>query len=66
VDRLDRDPLWTVRDVAAYLQLTVKGIYSLVEQRRIPVIKVSNRVRFQPQGVVAWVEQRRVVPLDRK
>ena len=58
--------LWTVREVAAFLRLTPKGIYSLVERRVLPFIKISNRLRFDPKDVVRWVEQRRVAPLERR
>jgi excisionase family DNA binding protein len=52
--------LLTVDEVAEFLRLTAKGIYSLVEQRRIPFIKVSNRLRFARADVLAWLEGNRV------
>lgn len=58
--------LWSVEDVAQFLKLTPKGIYSLVSQRRIPFIKVSNRLRFVPGDVIRLLEQQRVEPLQRR
>lgn len=52
--------LMTVEEVAALLRLTPKGVYSMVEARRIPFIKVSNRVRFLRDDVVAWLQRNRV------
>lgn len=54
------ETLLTVDDVAALLRLTVKGVYSLVEGRRIPFVKVSNRVRFLPGDVRSWLQENRV------
>lgn len=54
------EALLTVDDVAALLRLTVKGVYSLVEGRRIPFVKVSNRVRFLPDDVRSWLQENRV------
>jgi len=54
------EQLWSVRDVAHYLQLKPKGIYALVERREIPFVRVSNRLRFLRADVLAWVEENRV------
>jgi excisionase family DNA binding protein len=32
----------------------------MVAARRIPFIKISNRVRFERSAVVAWLERNRV------
>lgn len=52
--------LLTVPEVADLLRLKPKGIYSMVAARKIPFIRVSNRVRFRRDDVVAWLEQNRV------
>jgi excisionase family DNA binding protein len=57
------DALLTVPEVAALLRLTRKGIYALVEGRKIPFIKVSNRVRFRRGDVEAWLKAQTVEPL---
>lgn len=66
-DRVAHEPdsaggelLLTVPEVAALLRLTVKGIYAMVEARRIPFIKVSNRVRFLRADVLRWLSENRV------
>lgn len=56
--------LLTVEELAARLKLSVKGIYNLVETRRIPHLKVSSRLRFLPSETQAWLEESRV-PLRR-
>ena len=56
----DLPRLLDVKQVAELLGLTVKGVYSLVENRRIPSLRVSNRVRFSRSDVVAWLKENRV------
>ena len=52
--------LLTVRDVAALLRFKPSGVYALVAAKRIPYIKISNRVRFDRADVVAWLQRNRV------
>lgn len=52
--------LLTVPEVALLLRLTTKGIYAMVEARRIPFVKVSNRIRFLRSDVVLWLSENRV------
>ncbi len=56
----DAHHLLTVEEVADWLRLTPKGIYCLVEGRRIPFIKVASRVRFFRTDIVAWLRANRV------
>ena len=57
------EQLLTVPEVAAQLRLTRKGVYALIETRRIPFVRVSNRVRFLRHDVERWLEQNRVAAL---
>lgn len=56
----DDTDLLTVPEVATLLRLTDKGIYAMVSARRIPFVKVSNRVRFLRVDVVRWLRENRV------
>lgn len=64
------DRLWQVNDVARFLDLTRKGVYGLVETRRIPFIRVPGRgrrggpIRFVRADVLAWLQQNRVPTLE--
>jgi excisionase family DNA binding protein len=53
-------PLLTVEELAKLLRLTTKGVYALVESRRIAFVRVSNRVRFLRKDVLAWLQGNRV------
>lgn len=59
-DQRGAPDLLTVREVAELLRLTPKGIYSLVEGRRIPFVKISNRVRFFHADIVEYLRKNRV------
>lgn len=52
--------LLTVTEVADWLRLTPKGIYALVEARRIPFVKISNRLRFFSGEIENWLRDNRV------
>jgi excisionase family DNA binding protein len=52
--------LLTVEELAVWLRLTPKGVYSLVEARRIPFVKVSNRLRFFAGEIQNWLRDSRV------
>ena len=47
--------LLTVDEVAELLRLTPKGVYAMAAARRIPHVKVSNRLRFVRQEIERWI-----------
>ena len=53
-------PLMTVDEVAELLQLRPRGVYGLVERRAIPVVRVSNRIRFVRSDIERWLAANRV------
>jgi excisionase family DNA binding protein len=55
--------LWTKKDVARFLQRSVSSIDHAVASRKIPYLKVSRHVRFDPETVRAWVAQMSVKPI---
>ena len=59
------DDLLTVVDVAKLLRLKTAGVYALVEARRIPSIKISNRVRFLRDDVMKWIAKNRRREVER-
>ena len=65
VSRFGLDELLTVPEVAELLRFTVKGIYPLVEARRIPFVRISNRLRFCQTDVLAWLRENRVPSVER-
>lgn len=62
---MDRSDLLTVEEVAGLLRLTTKGVYAMTSARRIPFVRVSNRIRFRRDEVEGWLDGNRVAVLKR-
>jgi excisionase family DNA binding protein len=61
-------PLPTLLDaieVAEILKTTPRHVRRLVEERRIPFLKVGRFVRFDPTELELWLASRRVAVTDR-
>lgn len=54
-------PLWSACHVAAHLALTRKCVYGLVARGVLPVIRVGNRLRFDPDDIRDWLRRNRKV-----
>ncbi len=53
--------LLDVAGVAELLNISERHVRRLVFERRIPYLKVGNRVRFDKAEVAAWIDTLRVV-----
>lgn len=52
--------LWTVRDVATFLQVPVGTIYQWrVRSEGPPAMRLGRHLRFDPAEVVAWARRQR-------
>ncbi len=53
----ETEPLWTVSDVARYLQLEPETVRVMARNQEIPAFKLkrSNRWRFRKVDVQKWV-----------
>jgi len=56
------DALLDVDRLAARLGVTVRFVRRLVEDRRIPYLKIGRLVRFDPVEVERWIDTTRVDP----
>lgn len=51
--------LWTVGEVAAFLNVRPLRIYELVQARHIPFSKIGPRqLRFDPAAIRQWLDAR--------
>lgn len=50
--------LWTVSAVSEFLRLPPKTIYSWVHQRKIPFLKLGNRLRFRGKEIEKWLSNK--------
>ncbi|HEY3486307.1 MAG TPA: helix-turn-helix domain-containing protein [Ilumatobacteraceae bacterium] len=55
--------LLTIDEVAEWLGVTVRHIRRLVAEHRIPYLKWSRYLRFDPNDITAWLAHARV-PAD--
>jgi excisionase family DNA binding protein len=51
------DRLLTVKEVAAMLRVSAQTLYKMLEQGRIPALRVGNQWRFERQKVQEWLER---------
>jgi excisionase family DNA binding protein len=50
-------PLLRVTDIANWLRLSSKAVYRMAEEGRIPSVKISNRLRFDPDAICQWLDE---------
>ena len=46
--------------VAARLRVTERFVRRLVDERRIPFLKIGKFVRFDPDEIAEWIDEQRV------
>ncbi len=51
------EPLWTVRDVAAYLRTSVSWVYRESAAGALPVLRIGGHLRFSPAAMKAFALQ---------
>lgn len=53
-------PLWGVKEVAAFLNVTVQTVYTLRAKGIGPEAgRVGKHLRYDPDDVIAWFEQQK-------
>jgi excisionase family DNA binding protein len=49
--------LWTIEEVAEYLQLKSETVRAMARERELPAIKIRKRWRFRREDIEQWVNQ---------
>lgn len=52
--------LLDINQLAERLGVTERFVRRLVEERRIPFLKIGKYVRFDPQDVDDWIDEQRI------
>ena len=52
--------LLTIDQLAEQLGITTRHVRRLIAERRVPYLKVSKLVRFDPAEVADWLDDRRM------
>jgi len=53
----NKDKLWTVKEVAEYLQLDEHTVYRMARKGEIPAYKVAGQWRFKKDSIEKWLDQ---------
>ena len=48
------EPLWTVKEVAAYLRVSTSWVYMHAEAGTIPSVQIGGLRRFHPEAIRAY------------
>jgi excisionase family DNA binding protein len=51
------EPVYTIPQVAEYLQMSKTKIYQMVRQGKIPCIRIGKSVRIRESDLVEWLEK---------
>jgi len=53
----------TAKEVAAFLKISVKTVYSYASRNMIPTYwKFQSNVRFEKQQIIEWMKQKNQAP----
>ena len=66
-DSASPDRLWSVGDVAAYLDVPVSSVYKMTGKKarlRIPHLRIAGRLRFRKTDIDRWLELLTVSDVD--
>jgi len=55
----DREPLWMVADVAAYLRVSRSWVYHRAEVGELPCLRIGALLRFDPEEIRAFARGER-------
>jgi excisionase family DNA binding protein len=55
------DKIYTIPEVASYLKMSRSKVYSLVQTRKIPHIKINRNVRIRETDLKKWIEKNVVI-----
>lgn len=55
--RMPVQPLWTVAEVAAFLQLSKDFVYKHAARGELPCRKVGGALRFVPDEIRSWLDR---------
>ena len=50
-------PLLTAPQAAEYLGISIHTLRQWVSQHRVPLVKLSRAVRFDPAALAAWIAE---------
>lgn len=55
----ENDTLWSKKELASYLNVSVRTIDHYVFSKQVPYIKLGKHIRFRFGDIRTWLEQNR-------
>lgn len=59
----DPEGLWDVNDTAAYLKVNHMTVRRMVNENRLPYLRIGKLLRFEPALVRDWVAGKSISPV---
>ena len=56
----------TIQELAAFTGLSIQTLYKMVNQRRIPYVKVGRLLRFDSRLIDDWLAGHTVMPMPER
>jgi excisionase family DNA binding protein len=53
------EKLWTIEQTAEVLNVSTSWLYKAARAAKLPSVRIGAAVRFEPQALREWLEQRR-------
>jgi excisionase family DNA binding protein len=53
------EELLTLKELSKYLKISKPTLYKMVEQGKIPALKIANQWRFKKGDIDSWLETQR-------
>jgi excisionase family DNA binding protein len=61
------DELLTVAEAAPLLRMTTNSVYSLIAEKKLPVVRLSSRrLRLRKAALISWLDRQETAPRKRK
>lgn len=62
-EQVERFELISIQEAALYTSLSIKTLYAMVSQRRVPYVKVGRLLRFDMGLLNQWLQGQTVMPM---
>jgi len=56
---MSMEELITLKELSKYLKISRPTLYKMVENGKIPALKIANQWRFKRDDISNWVEKQR-------
>lgn len=51
-----------IQELAERLDVSISGVYTWVNQKKIPYVKIGHLIRFDSNDIDKWLEEKKIKP----